>query len=144
MKPMRHVVVRAALALFLVIAMAGCVTAWIPDYRPAKSGGKAGGAVADPKASREIPFPRVSNNSTIMLEAAEYVGDLTLRANKVTIIGRGPGATSIRGRVTIVGNNCTMSQLTIRGPVLINGNNADLRAARIEGKVSSTGKNNAW
>ncbi len=146
MKSVTRVVAAAAVGAFLVVALVGCVTLWIPGAGPglAKAGGKGGGPKDAPRATRELSLPPLSNNSTIRLEAGDYVGDLTIRANKVTIVGRGAGATRIRGRVTILGNNCTMTQLSILGPVLINGSNADLRGARVEGKVTSSGKNNAW
>lgn len=128
----------------LLIFLGSCTTVSFVVPGPAKGGTKAGPANVIPPAKRDLPFPAISNNSTVRLEAGDYVGDLTIKANKVTIIGRGVGATRIRGNLTIIGNNCTISQLTVSGIVRISGNNANLQGAHVEGKVQSTGKNNAW
>jgi hypothetical protein len=97
-----------------------------------------------PPAKRAPQLPPIRNNATVRLEAADYVGDLSVSANKVTIVGRGYEVTRILGNVVITGNNCVMRQLTITGSVRISGNNADLRDARIQGAVRSTGNNNLW
>lgn len=144
MKSRRTALVFAVLAVVLLVSLSACATIILPFPSQSSGGSKGGGPKVDHQPKKQLTFPAIANNSTVRLEAGDYVGDLTIRANKVTIIGRGAGATRILGRVTILGNNCTISQLTIAGPVAISGNNADLRGARVEGKVSSSGKNNAW
>jgi hypothetical protein len=123
------------IAVILAVVLAGCTIAYVNVPEPGKG---------RHPTKRDLPFPVIANNSTIRLEAADYIGDVSIRANKVTIIGRGIAVTRIRGNVTISGNNCAMHQLTIAGSVLISGNNADLRGTRIQGKVHSAGKNNRW
>ncbi len=78
------------------------------------------------------------------LQAARYVGGLTISPNKVTLIGAGAGRTVIEGNLTITGNNCVLRNLTVTGSVIIRANNADLRGAQIGGQVISQGNNNVW
>jgi hypothetical protein len=147
MKSMRRILIGMMAATALLMFLGACMSfsfAAPESTQGGSKGGTKGGSKVAPPAKRDLPFPAISNNSTVRLEAGDYVGDLTIRANKVTIIGRGVGATRIRGNLTIIGNNCTMDQLTITGFVRIIGNNADLRGAYVEGKVQSTGKNNVW
>jgi hypothetical protein len=144
MRSHRFTLVFAAVAALLLLSLADCTTIMLPVPGPASGGRKGSPAKVAPPARHDLPFPAISNHSTVKLEAGNYIGDLTIKANKVTIIGRGVGATRIRGNLTIIGNNCTMTQLTISGFVRIDGNNADLRGAQVEGKVQSTGKDNVW
>ena len=138
MKWTKHASIAGMVAVVLLVLLGGCMVAYVTVPGPGK--GKPG----RPPAKRDLPFPVIANNSTVRLEAADYIGNLTIRANKVTVVGRGTRVTRIRGNVTIMGNNCAMHGLTIAGSVLISGNNADLRGTRIAGKVRSSGKNNRW
>jgi pectate lyase len=89
------------------------------------------------------PIPTIRNNTTVRLGRGYYRGG-TIASNKVTLIGRGTGATVIRGNLIITGNNCVVRGLTVDGNVVIRGNNANLTRARILGRVDSSGNNNVW
>jgi hypothetical protein len=92
-------------------------------------------------SSRIGPF---ANNSSVRLEAAQYIGDVEIRANKVVLSGAGPRATEIAGDLAVHGNVCTIRSLSVTGNVYLYGNNNTLRNVRIGGKVISRGNNNSW
>ena len=135
MKATKYACAAAIITILLALLLGGCAGAYVAVRGPES---RAPSAKGDPR------FPLIRNNATVRLQAADYIGDLNIGANNVTIIGRGPELTRIRGNVTITGNKCTMHQLTIAGSVFISGNSADLRGARIQGVVRSTGNNNHW
>ncbi len=84
------------------------------------------------------------NNTSLKLDSGVYKGDITIRENRVTLLGEGTARTLIDGNIHITGNNCTLGNLRVQGDVYLSGNNADLRSAVIEGKVSSSGNHNRW
>lgn len=90
-----------------------------------------------------ISLPSAGNNETVRLDRGDYTGGV-ISSNKVSLVGRGIGATVIRGDLRISGNSCTVRAVTIDGNVVISGNNADLKNARVLGSVSSSGNNNRW
>lgn len=143
---MSSVVRISALVLLVGLALTSCRTVGVvisdgpsPDRPPERT-------PAEPDRGPDRGtrgWPNVGNNQTLRLESGSYSGGV-ITANKVTVIGRGRGATVIRGDLVIRGNSCTARDVTIEGDVVITGNNADLRGARIRGAVDSRGQNNVW
>lgn len=128
----------AVLSLFVLSA---CLT---PSVITVSSGSSRGQSQEGQGASSSLPGTISANNETIRLQPGRYGGTLTIRGNRVTVIGAGTGSTEIAGNLRITGNSATVSGLTISGSVLISGNNADLTGARILGSVQSSGNNNRW
>lgn len=113
------------LALLTLAAISSCVS--LSPFSLGFSSGK-------PSDSARVAGT-FRNNGTVYLEAGTYRGNLTIKENMVTVVGKGTGLTLIDGDVRIDGNSCTLRLLRVRGDLYLNGNNADIREIVVEGRV---------
>ncbi|MFW5801754.1 MAG: hypothetical protein ACOCVC_06950 [Spirochaeta sp.] len=121
----------AALGL-LLLAIAGCAT-----------GFRLRATIELPVRSTSQITP-LDNNQTLTLDSANYSGNLTIRANQVTIRGQGGQNSIIDGDVTIHGNGVTISRVRINGDVILHGNNNSLSGTIIRGQIRDHGNNNRF
>jgi hypothetical protein len=112
----------------IIMAVAGCASMQV---------------MLNVKEDSKKTLPQISNNTTVELDDVVYKST-DIRANNVTIRGKGVVLTVIEGDWRIVGNNVTVSKLTIEGNAILEGNNIVLEGLRITGSVQSTGQNNSW
>ncbi len=119
-----------ALGAFL---LTGCMSFRIVPTGPVVSGPQATQFSTD-----SIP---IGNNVTVQLQPAQYVGNLVIQANNVTIYGSGVNVTYIVGDVLITGNNCLLANLTVTGRVIVEGNNSNVARAQVNRGVAFQGPN---
>jgi hypothetical protein len=85
-------------------------------------------AMLNVKEDSKKTLPQISNNTTVELDDVVYKST-DIRANNVTIRGKGVVLTVIEGDWRIVGNNVTVSKLTIEGNAILEGNNIVLEGS---------------
>lgn len=123
-----------AFILCAACALSGCTTVVTTRPGPRRAG---------PSVKVETLKP-IRNNAVVHLREGVYRGDLDIRSNKVTLVGRGKRMTIIQGTVTVYGNNCSIQSLTITGDLILRGNNNDAVDATVRGRIVSFGNNNLW
>lgn len=85
------------------------------------------------------------NKATVVIDAVDdgvdVAGDVVSKGNNVTVFGGGPGVSVVGGDIAASGNNFAARGVTVRGNVTIEGNNGTLVLSVVEGDVIVKGNN---
>ena len=105
--------------------------------------GDSGSENRSADSGRVMAIPAFGNNETVNLDAGRYEARVIDR-NKVVLVGRGTGATTVVGDLRITGNGAEDRNLTIQRDAVLEGNSIVLTGLRVTGRIRSTGNNNSW